>query len=78
MSPIYNVVEAEVNGDIDVTINSQFNNICADNVTVFENVTARFFGTIKKNLVIKKGSRGFIHGKISGSVENDGGELHKY
>ena len=78
MSPILNVIETEVKGNIDVTTNSQYNNICADSVTVFENITARFFGIIKNKLVIKKGGRVYMHGKIVGSIENDGGELHKY
>jgi hypothetical protein len=78
MSPIYTIIEKEVNGDVEISENSQFNNICADTVIVHENITARLFGTVKHKLIIKKGGRVYLHGNVVGTIENDGGELHKY
>ncbi|MBL7932916.1 MAG: hypothetical protein JNL60_13495 [Bacteroidia bacterium] len=61
-------------GEINITEHSQYNEINAENVTVSENITARLFGTVK-NITLKKDSRIFIHGKILGNVNNEGGEI---
>jgi hypothetical protein len=44
---------------------------------VGENVTARLFGTVKE-ITLKKDARLYIHGKIVGSVSNEGGEIHVF
>lgn len=75
MTSNFKVIYEEINGNVDITVNTQINNLRADKVIVGENVSARLFGTIKKTLVLKKGSRVILHGTISGDVKNEGGEL---
>ncbi|HEY6162154.1 MAG TPA: hypothetical protein VI112_13060 [Bacteroidia bacterium] len=72
------IVDDETGGDVTISRNTQFNNIRANTVVIQENITARLFGTIKKSLVLNKGSRLILHGSILGQVENLGGELFFY
>jgi hypothetical protein len=78
VSSDHKIIEDEITGDVLVDFNSQYNNINADTVTVSPNVTVRFFGTIKKTLVIHQGARVYMHGTVPGKVENLGGEFYKY
>ena len=78
VSSDHKIIEQEITGDLLVEFNSQYNNINADNVTVSPDVIVRFFGIIKKNLVIQKGARVYMHGRVTGKVENLGGEFYKY
>lgn len=78
VSSDHKIIESEITGDLLVDFNSQYNNINADNVIVSPRITVRFFGTIKKNLVIHEGARVYLHGTVLGKVENLGGEFYKY
>jgi hypothetical protein len=78
VSSDHKIIEREITGDVLVNSDSQYNNINADNVTVGPHVTVRFFGTIKKTLVIHEGARVYMHGSMPGKVENLGGEFYKY
>lgn len=64
--------------DLVISEDSQFNNINCENVVVEENVTARFYGTIKKSLTIKKGATIHLHGALQGNLINEGGTLNSY
>ncbi len=68
------IINEEAVGVIKINENSQFNKVKADKVVVDENTTARLFGSVK-TLVLKKGAKLFLHGVISGKIENKGGEL---
>ncbi|HWY10321.1 MAG TPA: hypothetical protein VN026_03295 [Bacteroidia bacterium] len=68
------IIDEEAIGVIKIKENSQFNKIKAEKVVVDENTTARLFGSVK-TLVLKKGAKLFLHGVISGKIENKGGEL---
>jgi len=74
----YKIIETETKGEVHINTNSQYNNINARKVTVAENVTARLFGNVSQLLVLKKGSRIFFHGTITGRVKNEEGELFVY
>ena len=69
------LIREDVFGHVCIKENSQYNNIKADKVIIAENVTARLYGSVT-DIVLKKGSRIYFHGEISGSVQNEGGELH--
>ena len=69
------IIHDETHGVIKIKENSEFNNINAEKVIIGENITARLFGSIK-NIVLQKGSKLLLHGIISGSVQNNGGEIH--
>jgi hypothetical protein len=75
MAPNFKIIETLVNGNITVAVNTQINNLNADEVTVSENVSVRLFGKIHKALTIKKGAVVILHGTIYGAVNNEGGEL---
>ena len=72
------IIDREVVGELVITHDSQYNNLKADIVIVKENVTARLFGTVSKQLMIKKGARVYFHGSVAGKIENEGGELLIY
>ncbi len=74
----FKIINEEVTGVVRITVDTQFNKINADVVTVSANVNARLFGDIKEKLVLKKGSKVFLHGVVFGNVENEGGELHVF
>lgn len=71
------LIRHDVTGHVCVKENSQYNNIKAEKVVVAENVTVRLYGSVS-DVVIKKGAIVYIHGEISGNVENEGGEIHIY
>lgn len=75
MAPNFKIIDTQVNGSITIAVNTQINNLNADEVIVAENVMARLFGQINKTLTLKKGSRVILHGTIYGNVNNEGGEL---
>lgn len=70
-------IQDGVSGHVCIKENSQYNNINADKVIIAENVTARLYGSVN-NIVLKKGSLIYLHGIISGSVQNEGGEIHVF
>jgi hypothetical protein len=74
----FKVIEAEMKGDLKVRSNTQFNNVNADHVTLFEDVSARVYGNIKHSITLKKGAKLYLHGKSQGTIQNDGGEIFIY
>lgn len=68
----YKIIETETGGEVHVKINSQYNNINAEKVIVYENIKARFFGTISELIIVKTGAEVQIHGTINGKIENQG------
>ena len=72
------IIEREIEGNLIITLDSQYNNLKAEIVIVKENVIARLFGTVSKQLIIKKGARVYLHGSVAGQIDNDGGELFIY
>jgi len=70
------IVREQVLGDLTVISNEQYNNIIGENVIVSENIVARFYGIINKNLTLKKGATVYMHGKIFGKIINEGGILY--
>jgi len=75
--PNYKIIETETTGEVYIKTNSQYNNIRANKVVVAENIKVRLFGTVKELLVIKKGAQVYLHGKITGKLDNQG-ELYIY
>ena len=71
------IITEETVGVVKIKEDCQFNKIRAEKVVVNENITARLFGTVK-TIVIKKGAKLFLHGAISGSVKNHGGEIYVF
>ena len=69
-------INEEITGDVFIKRNTQYNDLKAENVIVYENVTTRIFGTITGLLTLKKGSIVYLHGIMYGSMHNEGGELH--
>jgi hypothetical protein len=69
------IISDKTSGIVSIKENCQFNNICADKVTVARNITARLYGTVNE-IVLKKGSTIYLHGKVSGKVYNEGGEIY--
>lgn len=69
------LVSDEVTGLIHIKEDSQFNSIKADMVILAENVTVRLFGDIG-DIVLKKGSLVYVHGTVTGNIENRGGDIH--
>lgn len=78
MNISYNIIQREATGDLNITENSQYNNVRADNVLVSEDVTVRMFGTISGKLSIGKGARVYLHGTLAGELDNRGGEFYRY
>ncbi|MGZ3903516.1 MAG: hypothetical protein ACXVC6_07470 [Bacteroidia bacterium] len=74
----YKTIESEIKGDIHITVDSQYNHIEAGKVIVGENIIARLFGTVNELIVIKKDATVFLHGKLKGKIQNEGGKLHIY
>lgn len=71
----FRIIRIITKGTITIKQNVQYNNIQAERVTVNENITARLYGSIHKSLVLKKGSKVYLHGTLNGEIINEGGEL---
>lgn len=69
------LINEEITGLVHVKENSQYNSIKADMVILAENVKVRFFGQVG-DVILKKGSLLYVHGTVSGKVENMGGVIH--
>jgi len=74
----FKVITKPITGEVYVRVNTQINELNATYVTIGENVTARLYGIIKKKLVLKKGSKLYMHGSILGTIENEGGEIQVF
>jgi hypothetical protein len=74
MSESFKIIPGNITGDVTVSEHSQFNRINARNVEVSKSVKARFFGTIE-NLKANEGSRVWVHGSVTGKIENEGGRI---
>ena len=74
----FRVVDAETKGEVTITRDTQYNNINASKVLIEEEVTARLYGTVTEKVILKKGSRLYLHGAILGEIENEGGELYLF
>ena len=71
------LIQEHISGNIHVKEDTQFNNADAERVLIESNVTARIYGNVK-DVVLKEGSRLYLHGIISGNVLNEGGEIHLF
>lgn len=76
-APDMRVVSEEVQGNITVKEDTQYNQINADHLCVESNVKVRVYGSVK-NLTIKEGSDVTIHGCITGQIKNERGTLTIY
>jgi hypothetical protein len=74
----FKVITTPVSGEVHIKENSQFNKLEADTVVVNENITARLYGSVKKTLVLKPGSVVVLHGRLHGSIKNEGGEFQNF
>ena len=69
------LITDEIKGLITITENSQYNNVKADKVILSENVKARLFGQVTE-VILNPGSLLYVHGSITGNVDNNGGTIH--
>ena len=69
-----NVITELVTGNIIVVVNTQFNHVHADTITILENVNVRIYGTFR-NLILNSGAKLHLHGAIQGNIDNRGGDL---
>jgi len=74
MNENFKIIPEHVTGNVTVSEHSQFNSISAGNVEIACSVKGRFFGTIK-NLKVNEGARVWIHGSVTGKIENNGGRV---
>lgn len=74
----YKIIEKQVTGNIEITSDTQINDLNADTVTIAENVKARLYGVIHTKLILRKDSSVILHGTIYGDLQNEGGELSLY
>lgn len=72
------IVKKKVKGNIIVEEDIQYNDVEAEDVIIENGVTARMYGNINGILILKPGSRLFLHGKHFGDIENKSGELHVF
>ncbi len=72
------IVSEQITGDVSVKVDTQYNNFIGENVTVAENVLARFYGLIMQDLVLNKGAIVYLHGKLLGKLINEGGTLYVF
>ncbi|MBC7695663.1 MAG: hypothetical protein H7141_09485 [Burkholderiales bacterium] len=71
------LIQDEITGLVHVKEDSQYNSINADLAILAENVKVRFFGQVG-DVILKKGSLLYVHGTVSGKVENMGGVIHVF
>ncbi len=72
------IVSEQITGEVSVKVDTQYNNFIGENVTVDENVLARFYGVIQVSLILKKGAIAYLHGKLIGKLINEGGTLYVF
>jgi hypothetical protein len=72
------IIDSLVTGDVNVTSDTQYNNMVAENVTINENITARIYGIIHNEITIAKDATLYLHGKHYGQLINHGGKVQMY
>jgi hypothetical protein len=72
------IIHEEITGNLIIESDSQYDVLNADTVNVGEYVTARLYGTIHKDLIIKKEAKVYLHGVVRGQVINEGGILYLF
>ncbi|MES2566917.1 MAG: hypothetical protein V4565_08620 [Bacteroidota bacterium] len=72
------IIDSIVTGNLFITADTQYNNVTADNVVIEENIKARIYGEIKKDITLNKGSKLYLHGNYHGEIINNGGEIEVY
>ncbi len=72
------IISKLITGNVSVCENTQFNNFIGENVIVSENILARFYGIIMKDLVLKKDAIVYLHGRLEGKLINEGGTLYVF
>jgi len=72
------IVDEKTVGDLIIETDTQYNDLDAGTVVVNVNVTARLYGIINKDIIIKRGSKVYIHGTLRGQVVDQGGDIYIY
>jgi len=71
------VVRSYTTGIIKIMENTQFNYLEAERVEVLPGIKTRIFGTVR-DLVVHQDCKVFVHGRITGTITNNGGRLYVY
>jgi hypothetical protein len=74
----YRVVTEKMTGDLTVKENTQYNEVDVKDVLVHENIKARLFGIVNGVITIKKNAKVFLHGRLLGSVRDEGGRFYHF
>jgi len=72
----YKIISTLTARQVEVSENTQFNHIEAACVIVMDGVRARLYGTVTELLVIKKDAKVFVHGAVTGKIQDEGGRLY--
>lgn len=71
-------INSQVIGNITVSKDTQYNHIDCDSIVIEEGVMARLFRKVNQSITIKKGTIVYLHGKMLGMIDNEGGVLYVF
>jgi hypothetical protein len=74
----YKIIKTEIEGDLTISEHSQYNHLNADTVIVEKGIRTRLYGVIHKKLIIRKEARVFLHGKLLGELQDEGGRFYHF
>jgi hypothetical protein len=72
------IIKDKITGNLVIKKSGQYHNVEVDNLVIEADTTARVFGTIRKSISIKPRATIHFHGRFSGTIINDNGNIHLY
>jgi hypothetical protein len=71
-------INSRIREDLVVLVDTQFNDLLSENITVIEGVTIRIYGIVQKKLIVEKNAVVYLHGKVLGEIINNGGTVYVF
>jgi hypothetical protein len=73
-----NTIAEIVTGDLIVKENTTFHHVLVESVIVENGVTARLYGSVRKEIIVKTDAIAYLHGNLLGNVNNQGGTVYVF
>jgi hypothetical protein len=68
----------KITGNIIVNENTTFHNAFVESIIVEKGITARLYGSVDKEIVVKENAIAYLHGPLLGKVNNQGGTIYVF
>ena len=71
-------IAKKITGNLIVSENTTYHHIFVESVTVESGVTARLYGSVSNEIIVKEDAVAYLHGNLLGTVVNLGGTVYVF